>query len=248
MREAGKTVGPAGLQRSFERSVKSDDDEVVASARELLAYLPRHLGFDDLAGLDVLDVGCGVKFTRVILEDELAIGRYVGVDIDPAVIEALRENVDDPRFSFYLAPFYNERYNPDGVEMTGNAKLPIPDDPFDIICLFSVFTHLAPADYRAMLQVLRPYVKPSGRCFYTLYIDELTAGGHGLIDQYTRTLGDGVAGQTVDFRDFNEGDPLRNALYTEAYARELIEGTGWRVVDLSPPIEYAQHHFTLAPV
>ena len=34
MREAGKTVGPAGLQRSFERSVKSDDDEVVASACE----------------------------------------------------------------------------------------------------------------------------------------------------------------------------------------------------------------------
>ena len=62
----------------------------------------------------------------MILEDELAIGRYVGVDIDPAVIEALRENVDDPRFSFHLAPFYNERYNPDGVEMTGNAKLPDP--------------------------------------------------------------------------------------------------------------------------
>jgi len=31
---------------------------------------------------------------------------------------------------------------------------------FDLICLFSVFTHMVPDDYIAMLRLLRRFVKP----------------------------------------------------------------------------------------
>jgi SAM-dependent methyltransferase len=89
--------------------------------------------------------------------------------------------------------------------MRPDSKLPIPDDQFDVICLFSVFTHLNPIDFRNMLQVLRPYVKSSGRCFFTLYIDELTDGGFGLIDGHARVFGAAIAAQTVDYRDFTAG-------------------------------------------
>jgi hypothetical protein len=37
-------------------------------------------------------------------------------------------------------------------------------------------------------------------------------------------------------------------VYSERYARELIEGTGWRVETLSPPEPFIQHHFVCAPV
>jgi hypothetical protein len=95
------------------------------------------------------------------------------------------------------------------------------------------------------LHILRPYAHRATRLFYTLYIDELTEGGHGLIDGYARVFGDTVVGQTAKYRDFHHGDVLRCALYTEEYARQLIDGTGWEVVVLSPPVPHAQHHFTL---
>jgi SAM-dependent methyltransferase len=238
-----KLVVPHHLQRSRYK----DQAVIQQSARELLAYMAVQIGYEDLRGLAVLDVGCGVKFTEAILNDGMPIGRYVGVDAYAPVVEFLRENVDDPRFEFAHADFYNERYNPRGAKMTAGSRLPIPDEQFDIICLFSVFTHLDPHDYRVMLQMLRRYAKPDGRLFYTLNIDELTEGGHGLIDAFSRVYGDDVVGRTEDYRDFNPADPLRNALYTEAYARELIEGTGWSVVRLSPPVPFAQHQFTLQP-
>jgi hypothetical protein len=49
------------------------------------------------------------------------------------------------------------------------------------------------------------------------------------------------------FKDLDPSRPLLWAVYSERYARELIEGTGWEVVSLWPPDEYIQHHFVCAP-
>jgi hypothetical protein len=48
-----------------------------------------------------------------------------------------------------------------------------------VICLYSVFTHLSPADYVTMLKILRRYVRPEGR-LVPLFVDELTDDGLGL--------------------------------------------------------------------
>jgi hypothetical protein len=113
-----------------------------------------------------------------------------------------------------------------------------------------------------MLRVLRRYVKPDGRLFYTLYIDEPTDGGHGLVDAMRlKILRDVPAERTAEalasgtetgsietFRDLNPADPLKWAVYSERHARELIHGTGWTALSLSPPSNaYIQHHFACAP-
>jgi hypothetical protein len=41
---------------------------------------------------------------------------------------------------------------------------------FDLICLFSVFTHLAPHDYVAMLRLLRRHATPDARLIFSLFV------------------------------------------------------------------------------
>ena len=162
---------------------------------------------------------------------------------------------------------------------------------FDVITLFSVFTHLAPHDYVAMLRVLRRHVAPDGRLLYSLFIDEPYAAGYGfqrtvgdvlarrlaeggeeaeaLRDAIARrvaeameagggpgggaegseaTVGHDATGEVPGFVDAVPERPLAVALYTRELAHELVEGTGWEVVEEHQPGEHIQHHVVCRPV
>jgi hypothetical protein len=182
--------------------------------------------------------------------------------VDDDLISFLQSHVDDSRFEYFHLPARNARYNPDGTPLGEVGELPIAGRTFDLIVLLSVFTHLDPSDYRAMLVLLRQYAASDTVLFFSLYIDELTDGGHGLVDGMTKAMAakgthtpalddlvDGTTGARPieKYRDLDPSRPLFWALYSQAYARELIEGTGWRVATLSPPDRYIQHHFVCTP-
>ena len=42
--------------------------------------------------------------------------------------------------------------------------------------------------------------------------------------------------------------PLLIARYSRDYALELVDGTGWEVVELHPPEPYIQHYIVCRPV
>jgi SAM-dependent methyltransferase len=257
-----KSDGALRVPVKFERG-SMRGEEAIASAIWLIEHMCEHLGLEDHANAEVLDFGCGVKFTQALINHSLPIKKYVGVDVYREMIDFLRENVHDPRFEYFHIDAHNELYNPDGETLSEDATLPIEGRAFDVICLFSVFTHLAPHDYRTMLKLLRRHVKPDGRLFFTLYIDELTAGGHGLMDGWTKALSqmpseelakhmkkkpEAVAQRRIEtFKDLDPKKPLKWAVYSERYARELMEDTGWEAVSLSPPDAHIQHHFVCAP-
>ena len=48
----------------------------------------RSPGSDDRArgssGIELLDVGCGTKLVKILLDDSLPIGHYTGIDVAPA--------------------------------------------------------------------------------------------------------------------------------------------------------------------
>jgi len=247
---------PARFRR---RVAVTDEAASVVGALVLLDQLCGLVGVDDLTQCDVLDVGCGVKFTQAILNHDLPIRSYTGVDVDGEMIEFLRANVDDPRFEYHDVDVRNELYNPDAPPMTPETDLGVADRTFDVICLYSVFTHLSPADYVTMLKLLRRYVRPDGWLVYTLFVDELTDGGHGLIDSVERKLSRDrpeetspvmvtAARQVEPYRDVDPSRPLTYALYSREHAHELIEGTGWEPVQLVPPTEHAQHIFVCRPL
>ncbi len=240
-----------------------DEDATIDGAEWLIGHMCEHLGIPDLGAADVLDFGCGVRFTQAFLNRNIPVKRYVGVDAYGEMIEFLQANVTDPRFDFVHVNAHNELYNPTGEIMSEQTSLPIDGQQFDLICLFSVFTHLAPHDYATMLKLLRRFVKPTGRLFYTLFVDEETEGGYGLMDKFPKALSASTdpelrramskatpaerRKEPVPFRDMSPNKPLLFALYSREHALELIEGSGWEVLSISPPDLHLQHHIVCAP-
>ena len=238
-----------------------DPVAVVDDAVELIAHMCGHIGVRDLGGVDVLDFGCGVRFTQAFLNRGVPIKHYVGVDVARPVIDFLRTNVSDPRFDFFHLDAHNDLYNPTGQPLSELTIPEIEGRRFDLICLFSVFTHLAPPDYSAMLRLLRRFIEPDGRLFFTLFINERTEGGLGYVDRMSAGMAalqepgtndrpGSVArerAEVPDFRDADPRQPLMVALYSRRHALELIDGTGWKVLEVSPPDVHLQHHIVCAP-
>lgn len=209
-----EVTGPIRLSIPFEfrRGVlKGDERKSIASALAFFKETARRTGWDDWQRLTVLDYGCGVKFTQALLQYDVPVRRYVGMDNDAALIDHLKARVDSPSFSFFYVPFYNEMYPTGDVPMTADAQLPGEWDAYDLITLQSVFTHLQPADFAALAEILRRYVAPDGRMVFTCRID------------------DGLAG---DFLDAVPGKPSFKVLYREHRVRQMLVDAGWQVLSL----------------
>jgi hypothetical protein len=141
--------------------------------------------------------------------------------------------------------------------MTDAEDLGCGERRLDLITLCSVFTHLGPDDFRTMLHLVRRYVEPDGTLFFTVFIDELTVGGHGLADHLDRKLGGGGTDAPLELRqvlrpvspytDLDPEQPLAYALYSRAHVLDLVDGTGWAIEELRDPVEHAQHHLICTP-
>lgn len=180
----------------------------------LIQLVVQRLGITDLSDCDVLDIGCGVRLAMAILNREIPIRSYTGVDVHRPLIEYLQRHVQDPRFTFAHWDARNRMYNPGGFPITPDSQLPI-SGLFDIVWLFSVFTHLDPSDASAMLAMLRRHIRLSGAIFFSAFIDN-----------------------TIEcFEDRVPDQPLSQAHYSERYMRQLLESNGWRVGSVNPKSE-----------
>ena len=235
---------------------KKDEQKSVESGLILLALMCEKLGIADLANKRVLDMGCGNKFVQAILQSGQPIGHYVGIDIHAGLIAYLQENVTDNRFTFHTSDTKNDMYNPEGELLSEQSRLPVDEASFDIICLFSVFTHLAPDDYVLMLKLLRRYIKPDGKILFTLIVNETTKGGHGFMDKmapyYAKALSKediavGLQGRR-DFVDWMPDKPLWRAVYSREHAIRLVDDTGWEIESLNDPEPQNQHYMICKPV
>ena len=166
-------------------------------------------------------------------------------------MDFLQSSVHDDRFNHHFVNIYNESYNRKGSALTELASLPLEGELFDVICLFSVFTHLAPHDYGPLLKLLRPHASPDCRLLYSLFLNEQSATGCGLMDTWAPVIAESVDipadSKLPDFCDFFPERPMEVALYARSYALELVEGTGWRVEEVRDPAPDIQHVFICVP-
>ncbi len=255
--ESGLPV-PPGLQRGNHR----EREEWLESGLFVVDVLNRTVERDDLAGVDVLDVGCGTKIVKTLIDNHLPVGRYVGVDVAAPVIEWLQTNVDDPRFEFHHLPARNDLYNPDGTTLGDFDQLPADLSAFDLICLFSVFTHLAPDDYVAMLRLLRRHIRPDGRLVFSVFLNDpehpspfalaleanLKSDDPAVVAEAEAAIARTQAAKDRGFIDEIPDKPLMQARYDKDFALELFDGTGWEVVAVNPPDRYIQHSMVCRPV
>ncbi len=93
----------------------------------------------------ILDAGCGPG--RVGARLYAAGHDVVGVDVDPALIEAAEEDHPGPQW-----------------RVGDLAALELDGDPFDLaVCAGNVMVFLAPGSERAVLERLKAHVRPGGR-------------------------------------------------------------------------------------
>jgi ubiquinone/menaquinone biosynthesis C-methylase UbiE len=111
------------------------------------AEVARLLDGSDIAGCSVLDIGCGLGAIDELLVLEYGAAAVVGIDVDPALLAAMRTRVERARLS--------ERIR--GVQVTA-GPLPFADSEFDVVFSKDSLVQIPdkPAIFGEVLRVLRP--------------------------------------------------------------------------------------------
>jgi len=199
--------------------LRADEEKSVISAFGLLDLLNSIVPIRDKK---ILDFGCGVKVTQVLLERGSPQQLYVGLDIYREMIEYLKENVDDPKYHFDSVDFHSVMYNPTGQRMTPQTRLPIPDQTFDILTMFSVVTHQTPEDAAAIFSILKRYADDRSTLIFSAFVDPE---------------------QKKKWVDKRKDKPLLRAFFNKAYLEEIVTQSGWRIESYNPPVPGILQHY-----
>lgn len=130
----------------------------------------------ELVGLkptnSVLDVGSGIGRTAVALTNYLnEDGKYEGFDVVEKGVKWCNEHIkkEHPNFNFQYIPLNNDLYN-NSKESAENFNFPYSDNQFDLVLLFSVFTHMRPSEIRNYLFEIQRVLKKGGKCLATFFV------------------------------------------------------------------------------
>lgn len=123
----------------------------------------------------ILDVGCGQGRLAIgLIESKRKIKYYRGVDVQQVSIDWCQKFITerDPTYQFTHLDVMNARYNRKGKSMEKDFRFPFKKGEFDIIYLFSVFTHMIAEDIRIYLKEFKRVLAPSGKIFLTAFIEK----------------------------------------------------------------------------
>ncbi len=123
----------------------------------------------------VLDVGCGVGRLPIGILGRIGeIQHYRGVDVSKKSIRWCQRYISGrhPSFRFIHIDVKNPRYNPRGKTMDIDFRLPFEHQAFDIIYLYSLFSHMTTEEIRTYLNEFQRLLAPSGKIFLTAFIAE----------------------------------------------------------------------------
>jgi len=138
----GRAFGRDGAMRA---AVGTDFDANGILERELLK----------VAGLraehDLIDVGCGSGRLAVKLKEWLR-GRYLGTDINRELLGYAAQLADRSDWRF---------------ELTDGLSIPENDESADMVCFFSVFTHLLHEQSYVYLREAKRVLRPGGRIVFS---------------------------------------------------------------------------------
>jgi SAM-dependent methyltransferase len=178
---ASKTDSRAAHRRLLKqlRSSYSNDEAVrLAVGGEFDAFgrlLREALVFHGLKPTDYLiDVGCGSGRLAKPLS-EIHTGKYLGIDVVPGLIDYARKLVPRTDWRFEVA---------DGL------KIPEADQRADMVCFFSVLTHLLHEESFVYLREAQRVLKPGGKIVLS-FLDFRVANHWGSFESNLRDIGIG---------------------------------------------------------
>lgn len=150
----------------------------------------------------LIDVGCGAGRTAQPISRYLT-GRYLGIDVVADLVEHARKVAGRPDWRF---------------EVIKHIGIPEEDGVADMVCLFSVFTHLLHEQTYWYLEEIKRVLKPGGRVVFSFL--EFRDLGHWSIFQ--DSLNNEKARSRVPLNVFMDREGI------EVFARNL----GLRVVEI----------------
>lgn len=198
-----------GSRRRTPEATLANYLETGIAARQALEEV---LGPDwDWQGKRLLDFGCGAgRLLREIL-DWAEVGEVHGSDLDRPMVEWARENLCPP-----VA----------GVELNGvDPPLSYPDDHFDVVSAFSVFTHLG-ANWADWLLELRRILKPDGYLVATI-LDQPCAEEVTSVAYSEDGVGMSISAQTALLA------PYVNVVHSHWWIREHW-GRAFEILSITP--------------
>ena len=174
----------------------------------------------------ILDIGCGSGRLPIgIISTIKTVRSYEGLDVNKVLIDWCKRNIKkyNSCFNFTYIDIYNERYNPTGnVKLNDNFKFPFSDENFDIIYLYSVFTHMLAEDIIAYLKDFKRILRPTGKIFLTAYLEENVPN---------------VTVNPPNYRISCSG-PLHRVRFNQKYFTSLVENIGFKIKMLNYSGEY----------
>lgn len=145
-RHVRRLVKQHGLEQGVKLAVGSQFDSFGILERELLIQCGlRPDGY-------VIDVGCGSGRLAKPLAQYLTAGKYLGIDVVPELVDYARNLVTRPNWKF---------------QVTDGLCIPERDDQADLVCCFSVLTHLLHEQSYVYLQEARRVLKPGGKIVFS---------------------------------------------------------------------------------
>jgi len=140
----------------------------VAEARRLVARL------GCTRESQVVDIGSGVGRLAIGLMQEIGEVHYCGLEAHQPYVDWCRRYIErnHPSFRFLHVDVENERYNPKGVTLTKDFRLPVPDGSADIVYLWGLFTNFAPAAMKIYVAEISRIAKKGALVFVTAFVEE----------------------------------------------------------------------------
>jgi len=199
--------------------------DYIKSGQGLVQVLASYAGLQ--GGSTMLDIGSGIGRLAVPLTNLISPpGSYDGLEIVERGVRwcSTRITPGYPHFRFTHANIFNAEYNPGGTVKAAEYVLPYDDASFDVVCLFSVFTHMLTADVERYVSEISRVLRPGGRVAATFLI---------INDTTTKSM---QAGNGIYNFAYHEGPqwlfekgmscPELAVGYEEKYIRDLYTSNG----------------------
>jgi SAM-dependent methyltransferase len=164
----------------------------------------------------ILDVGCGAgRFPIGLLTRVGELTQYWGVDVSARAIQWCQRYLTraHPTVRFRHLNVHNPRYNPSGERLNAGFHFPFPEHAFDLVYLYSVFSHMTTEDIRVYLHKFQRLLPPTGRLCFTGFLEE------------------GVPEMTINPPGYHRSfdGPLHGVRYNKAFLEALLQEEGFAV-------------------
>lgn len=165
----------------------------------------------------VIDVGCGSGRLAKPLAEYLE-GKYLGIDVVPDLLNYARRIAARPDWRF---------------EMASGLTIPEQNEKADMVCFFSVFTHLLHEESFVYLREAKRVLKPGGKVVLT-FLDFKVDTHWTIFEQDVKDIGNGAKPLNV----FMSADMLRTWARHLDLEVEILKDGNTPYVPLSAPITF----------